>query len=53
MGIAPTLALLDLSVIKVSLSDTLLANVKIDPATIITFLGLLLMNFGLKPVCRK
>jgi len=52
MGIAAALALLDLTAIKASFSDTFLANVNIYPASFFALLGVLLMYFGLRPLWR-
>lgn len=53
LGIAAAFALLDLTAIKASFSDTILAEVNIYPATFFALLGLLLMYFGLRPLWRN
>ena len=53
MGIAATLALLDLMMIKISLSETSLSTMTIYPAAFLAFLGLLLMYRGVKPLWQK
>ena len=52
MGIAAALALLDLTTIKMSFSDTSLSTMTIYPAAFFALLGLLLMYNGLKPLWR-
>ncbi len=53
MGIAAALVLLDLSMIKISFSDTSLSTMTFYPATFFGFMGLLLMYNGLKPLWQK
>ena len=53
LGIAAALALLNLTMIKISLSDTSLSTMTIYPAAFFAFLGLLLMYHGLKPLWKK
>ncbi|HEY5731314.1 MAG TPA: hypothetical protein VLA72_15180 [Anaerolineales bacterium] len=53
LGIAAAFALLDLTTIKVSFSETFMANITIYPATFFALLGLLLMYFGLRPLWRN
>ena len=53
MGIAAALALLDLTTIKMSLSDTSLSTMIIYPAAFFVLLGLLLMYYGLRPLWRN
>ena len=53
MGIAAALALLDLTMIKISFSDTGLSTMTIFPAAFFALLGLLLMYYGLRPLWRK
>ena len=53
MGIAAALALLDLTMIKISFSDTSLSTMTIYPAAFFAFLGLLLMYKGLRPLWKK
>lgn len=53
MGIAAVFALLDITTIKASFSDTFIANVNIYPATFFALLGLLLMYFGLRSLWRN
>ena len=53
MGIAAALALLDLTTIKMSFSDTSLSTMTIYPAAFFVLLGLLLMYYGLRPLWRN
>jgi len=53
MGIATALALLDLTTIKMSLSDTSVSTMTIFPAAFFALLGLLLIYHGLKPLWQK
>ena len=53
MGIAVTLALLDLTMIKISLSETSLSTMTIYPAAFFALLGLILMYNGLRPLWQK
>jgi hypothetical protein len=53
MGIAAVLALLNLTMIKISFSDTSLSTMTIYPAAFFAFLGLLLMYNGLRPLWQK
>ena len=53
MGIAAALALLDLTTIKMSFSDTSLSTMIIYPAAFFVLLGLLLMYYGLRPLWRN
>ena len=53
MGIAAVLALLDLTTIKLSLSDTTLSTMTLYPAAFFALLGLLLIYHGLKPLWQK
>jgi hypothetical protein len=53
MGITAALALLDLTMIKISFSDTSLSTMTIYPAAFFAFLGLLLMYNGLRPLWQK
>jgi hypothetical protein len=53
MGIAAALALLDLTMIKISFSDTSLSTMTIYPAAFFAFSGLLLMYYGLRPLWQK
>ena len=50
MGIAAALALLDLTMIKISFSEMSLSTMTIYPAAFFAFLGLLLMYNGLRPL---
>ena len=53
MGIAAALALLDLTMIRISFSETPLSTMTIYPAAFFAFLGLLLMYNGLRPLWQK
>jgi len=53
MGIAAAFALLDLTTIKVSFSDTSLSTMSIYPAAFFALLGLLLIHHSLKPLWRN
>jgi hypothetical protein len=53
MGIAAVLALLNLTMIKISFSDTSLSTMTIYPAAFFALLGLLLMYNGLRPLWQK
>ena len=53
MGIAAALALLDLTMIRISFSDTSLSTMTIYPAAFFAFLGLLLIYNGLRPLWQK
>ena len=53
MGIAAALALLDLTMIKISLSETSLSTMTLYPAAFFALLGLFLMYNGLRPLWRK
>jgi hypothetical protein len=53
LGIAAALALLDLTQIKISFSDTSLSTMTIYPAAFFAFLGLILMYNGLRPLWQK
>lgn len=53
LGIAAALALLDLTAIKASFSDTIMANINIYPAMFFALLGLLLMYYGLRSLWRN
>jgi len=52
LGIAATLALIGLTKIETSFTDTFLANIQIYPAAFFALLGLMLMFLGLKPLWR-
>ncbi len=51
--IAVILLLLDLTMIKVSFSDTSVSTMTIYPAAFFALLGLLLVYHGLKPLWRN
>ena len=51
--IAAALMMLDLTMIKISLSDTSLSTMTIYPAAFFAVLGLLLMYNGLRPLWNK
>ena len=53
MGIAATLALLDLTMIKISLSETSLSTMTMYPAAFFALLGLILMYNGLRPLWKS
>jgi len=53
IAIAAALALLDLTMIKISFSETSLSTMTIYPAAFFAFLGLLLMYNGLRPLWQK
>jgi len=53
LGIAAALALLDLTAIKLSFSDTSVSTMTIYPAAFFALLGLLLMYHGLRPLWRN
>jgi len=53
MGIAAAFALLDLTTIKVSFSDTSLSTMTVYPAAFFALLGLLLIYHSLKPLWRN
>lgn len=53
LGIAGALSLLDLTMIKVSLSNTSLSSMSIYPAAFFALLGVLWMYHGLKPLWRN
>ena len=53
MGIAAAFALLDLTTIKMSFSDTSLSTMTVYPAAFFALLGLLLIYHGLKPLWRN
>ena len=53
MAIAVALALLDLTMIKISFSDTPLSTMTIFPVAFFVILGLLLVYHGLKPFWNK
>ena len=54
MGIAAALALLDLTMFKISFNATSLSTMTIYPAAFFALLGLLLMYHGLRPLwCKK
>lgn len=53
LGIAAALALLDLTTIKLSFSDTSVSTMTIYPAAFFALLGLLLMYYGLRPLWRN
>jgi len=53
MGIASALALLDLTTIKLSFSDTAVSTMTVYPAAFFALLGLLLMYYGLRPLWRN
>ena len=53
MGIAAAFALLDLTTIKASFSESIMANITIYPATFFALLGLLLMYYSLRPLWRN
>lgn len=53
LGIAATLAFLDLTKIKISLSDTSLSTMTIYPFALFAFLGLILIYNGLRPLWQK
>jgi len=53
MGIAAALALLDLTTIKMSFSDTSLSTMTVYPAAFFALLGLLLVYHGLRPLWRN
>jgi len=53
MGIAAALALLDLTTIKLSFSDTSVSTMTVYPAAFFALLGLLLMYYGLRPHWRN
>ena len=53
LGTAITLHSLDLTMIKISFSDTSLSTMTLYPAIFFALLGLSLMYQGLKPLWRK
>jgi len=53
MGIAAALALLDLTTIKMSLSNTSLSTMTVYPTAFFALLGLLLIYHGLRPLWRN
>jgi len=53
MGIAAALALLDLTTIRMSFSDTSLSTMTIYPVAFFALLGLLLMYYALRPFWRN
>jgi len=53
LGIAAALALLDLTTIKLSFSDTSVSTMTIYPSAFFALLGLLLMYYGLRPLWRN
>ena len=53
MGIAAALALLDLTMIKISFSDTSLSTMTLYPAAFFAILGLFLVYHGLRPFWKK
>ena len=53
MGIAAALALIDLTMIKISLSETSLSTMTLYPAAFFALFGLSLMYNGLRPLWRK
>ena len=53
LGIAAALALLDLTTIRMSFSDTSVSTMTIYPAAFFALLGLLLMYYGLRPLWQK
>ncbi len=53
LGVAAAFALLDLTTIKASFGDTIMANITIYPTTFFALLGLFLMYFGLRPLWRN
>ena len=53
LGIAAALALLDLTTIKMSFSDTSVSTMTIYPAASFALLGLLLIYHGLRPLWRS
>lgn len=53
IGMAAALALLNLTTIKMSFSDTSLSTMTIYPAAFFALLGLLLMYYGLRPLWRS
>jgi len=53
IGIAAAFALLDLTTIKLSFSDTSLSTMSIYPSAFFGLLGLSLVYHGLKPLWRK
>jgi len=53
LGIAAALALLDLTTIKLSFSDTSVSTMTVYPAAFFALLGLLLMYYGLRPLWRN
>ena len=52
-GIAAALTLLDLTMIKISFSDTSLSTMTIYPAAFFALLGLFSMYNGLRPFWKK
>ena len=52
MAIAAALMLLDLTMIKISFSDTSLSTMTIYPAACFAILGLFLMYHGLRPLWK-
>ena len=53
MAIAAALALLHLTMIKISFSDTSLSTMTIYPTAFFAILGLFLMYHGLRPFWKK
>lgn len=53
LGISIALALLDLTKIKVSFSDTSASTMTVYPVAFFALLGLLLIYHGLKPLWRN
>ena len=53
IGIAAALALLDLTMFKISFSATSLSTMTIYPAAFFALLGLFLIYNGLRPLWRK
>jgi len=53
LGIAAALALLDLTMIKISFSDTSLSTMTIYPAAFFALLGVLLMYSGLRSLWQN
>ena len=53
LGIAVALALLDLTTIKMSFSDTSLSTLTVYPAALFALLGVVLMYYGLRSLWRN
>ena len=53
LGIAAALALLDLTKVKISFSETSLSTMTIYPAAFFALFGLLMIYNGLRPLWQK